>query len=257
MLRFLLFFLLSFVSVKLQAQQMYRHTLKADLIPFFKDGYAGAYEYRFSLKNSVELKGNFGRHELPNDNIFNGDWSVFYAERKTDTLHRYFNELLGSSGWEYITEQRPLPQVGAFVPKSTLQLAFGFRFIFEKNKKPWRIFLQPGFSATHHQYYEIADLIKVEKNIEDTWLTGTYPNERRVKRRTLAYHQVRSMRLSNKWIFGLGYDVGIARKFGQHFFLEGRLNTGANFSLPYEEPEPPTPAKRFWAQPVLMAGWAF
>jgi hypothetical protein len=65
------------------------------------------------------------------------------------------------------------------------------------------------------------------------------------------------MRLKNKWFCGLGYDLGVTRKFGEHLFVEGRIATGANFWVPYEESPLPTLARRLWVRPAVTAGWTF
>lgn len=240
----------------LHGQQLRRHALKCDLTAFLK-GYSAAYEYRLHPKTSLELQGYFEKHPDAGPDIFNGEWVAYYAERKIDTLHEYFNTVLGSSGWEYVNERRPLPPANSFVPVSTLQLSLGMRFIFEKRKSPWRIFLQPGCATTRHRFYEITDKVLVLENVEKIWEEGVYPNEYRIKRRNVSYRQTRTMLLKNAWLIGLRYDVGVARKFGNHFFLEARLNTGAHLWLPYEEPAPPPAARRFWAKPALLAGWTF
>lgn len=242
---------------ELSGQHTQRHILKCDLTALFSSIWGGAYEFRINNKTGIELQGRFEQHPWSGPEVFNGDWIVYYAERRTDTLHEYFTDLLSTSGWQYITDARPMPLVPLFVPQSTLQLSLGFRFSFEKQKSPWRIFLQPGCIVTRHRFYEINETLLLETNLETSWVAGSYPYEFRVKRRTMGYRQTRSMRLQNAWQLGLNYDLGVSWKLGRHFSLEGRLATGANLWLPYEEPQPPAPVRRFWARPALLAGWAF
>lgn len=240
-----------------RSQDIGKHALKCDLSAFLRNGYGVAYEYRINRKIGLELKTHFERHETASEGIFNGDWDNYYSERKIDTLHQYSNKLLGSSGWYYITDGRPLATVEPFVPKSTLQLSLGLRFSFEKKKSLWRIWLQPGIGVTNHFYFEVNDNLEVEHNIEDNWVIGTYPSQAKVRRRTLGVRQTRTMRLKNTWLCGLIYDLGVARKFGKHLFVEGRIAAGANFWVPYEEAPLPTLAQRLWARPAITAGWTF
>ena len=257
MSRILVIGLLGLIPAVLRSQETGKHALKCDFSAFLRNGYGFAYEYRANSKISLELKTHFERHEATSEGIFNGDWNNYYSERRTDTLHQYTNKLVGSSGWYYITDGRPLPAVEPFVAKSTLQMSLGVRFTFEKKRSRWRIWLQPGISATNHHYFEISDNLEVEHSIEDNWVIGAYPFQSKVRRRTLAIHQKRSMRLKNKWFCALGYDLGVTRKFGEHLFVEGRIAAGANFWVPYEESPLPTLAQRFWVRPAVTAGWTF
>lgn len=239
------------------AQQNRRLILQADLSDLFFDAAGLVIEYRGKSDKSFELQAHYQSHPAPppEAGVFNGDWSNYYAERRLDTLHGYFNQVLATSGWEYLTDSRPLPDVPEFLSVSTLHLSLGLRFNFEKKKSPWAFFLRPGLSATGHRFYEIQESTIPEKYIETTWTFGAPPQEYRVKQRTIAYRQVRSSRLKDAWSLGLRYDAGVRRSIGRRFLLEGRIDAGANLWLPYDELPPKGRANRLWINPSLWVGW--
>jgi hypothetical protein len=239
------------------AQSTSRLSLKLDLTAPLQRSYGGSVQMKSGQKTALELRGLYGSFPVEEENIFLGKLVTHYAERRADTLDNYFNKVNSSSGWVQFGEGKPLPPVPDFIAKSFWQTSFGFRFLFQKKRSPWSVFLQPGLSVCWHEYYEVDQQLTVDADTKQTLIEGQHPYQFRINLRTLYYTQTRTMYLRNSWILGLAYDVGVSRKFGKHFFLEGRLNTGANLSIPYEEPMPPVPVRRFWARPSLMAGWLF
>ena len=143
-----------------------------------------------------------------------------------------------------------------FFPLFSVQCRLGWRFSFEQEHRKWKLFLEPGLCVSKSTFFEITGQRRVEDHFEDNWILGTDPY-RTIERESVSYEQTRSMRSKKKWTCGLTYDLGIVRKWGKHFFLEGRLSAGGNFSVPYKSPRPPVPIRGLWAQAVLMAGWAF
>lgn len=244
-------------AVHVTAQQAPEYSCKLDLTAPFQQHYGAAFHVNLNAKNALELYCGYGTYPVDNTQIFNGYLVVRYAEQRVDTLSYSFNEPIASSKWQPLGEGEPLSYAPPYVPYNFFQTRLGFRFLFKKKKSQWSLFIQPGIQLNRHRYYEVSQSLVLEKDIRESWVEGEYPFQYRIALRMAHYRQTRFMRLRTGWQFGLSYDAGVTRKFGKHFFLEGRLVAGANLWLPYEEPKPPAPVRRFWARPALLAGWMF
>ncbi len=232
-----------------------RNAIKTDLTALAQKGGRLAYEFRLSPKSSLELSIGFQKHANQPDWIFHGDQIAYYLQRKLDTFD-FAGRLLNSSGWQNV-ESQPLPDAPDFLPLFSANYRLGWRFVYEKARSKWRFFLQPGLNASSTRFFEITGGRRTENYYEEHWSIGTYPFQQKVERESVTTQQTRSMRLKNTWNFGLTYDLGFVRKWGKHFFLEGRLSTGGNLSVPYKSTHLPLTLRGLWAQPVLMAGWGF
>ena len=191
--------------------------------------------------------------------VFHGDWHKNYIEEKLDTLVQSTHALVGSSGWRYFDEERPLSEVPSYVPHSTIQATSLYRISFRNEESPWSIFIQSGFFLTLHLYYENREFFSVESRGVESWnFIDAQRQERTVKYYLILYEEQRSIRLKNNWRAGLAYQVGVTRSFGKHFFAEGRLDAGIHFGPPpYESPEPPAMVRRLPLKTSLIVGWAF
>lgn len=232
-----------------------RHTVKTDLTAWTQKGLRFAYEYRLNDKSSLELSIGFHRHETPPDWIFNGDQIVHYLQRKLDTFD-FANRFVQSTGWQY-SESQPLPDAPDYLPLRSENYRIGWRFNFEKRRSNWRFFLQPGIQLANLHFFEVKGERRLESQMLDSWTIGNFPYKQRIDRISAVYEQTRSMRIKNEWFGGITYDLGLVRKWGKHFQLEGRLSAGGNLSLPYKSPRPPITLRGLWVQPVLMLGWGF
>lgn len=214
-----------------------------------------AYEYQLNPKSSLEVSLGYQKHKDQPDWLFNGDQVAHYLQRKLDTFD-YTGRFVNSTGWLNV-ESAPLPEAPEAWPLESVNIRLGWRFNFEKALSKWRFFLQPGLLISGLRYFEIANDRRLEGQSNDQWVIGTYPYYNKVKRESAVYQQTRFMRYHEKWMPGLTYDLGFLRKWGKHFFLEGRLSAGGNLAVPYKSPRAPIILRGLWIQPVVMAGWAF
>lgn len=231
------------------------HAIKVDLGPLTQKGARMAYEFRLSPKSSLEFSFGFQKHENQPEWLFNGDQIVHYLQHKLDTFN-HSGHFVNSSGWQNI-ESAPLEEVPEAIPLKSANFRLGWRFNFEKPCSKWRFFLQPGLMVSGLQYFEIERDKRLEQQAITQWMTGSYPYLSRIVRTSAVYEQKRIMRKHDKWMPGLTYDLGFRRKWGKHFFLEGRLSAGGNLAVPYKSPAPPLVLRGLWIQPVVMLGWAF
>ncbi len=244
-------------ALPVAAQIVSPFSVKIDLAAPLQRSYGGAVQWKAGQKTALELTGRHGTYAVQTSDIFQGEMIRHYAQRSVDTFRLTSGKLLNSSGWQQFGEAQPLSPAPAHVAKSFWQMGIGCRFVFEKKRNPWSVFVQPGLSVSMHQFFEVSQTSQVEAMARDGWVEGAYPYQLDIQIRTLFFYQKREMRIRERWLVGLTYDLGVARKLGKHLFLEGRLGVGGNLSVPYEEPQPPVPVRRFWARPSLMAGWTF
>jgi hypothetical protein len=249
----IIWWLLFSLPIPLFAQS--RHTIKTDLTALNQKGGRLAYEFQLNPKSSLELSIGFQKHENQPDWLFHGDYIIHYLQRKLDTFD-YRGNLVSSTGWQN-EDSEALPEVPEFLLLQSTNFRLGWRFNFKKEHSNWRFFLQPGFMIAAIRYFEIKGETRLEKQTRDIWITGTYPYTIRIDRESAVYEQTRMMRRKDDWTGGVTYDVGFVRKWGKHFFLEGRVSAGGNLVVPYKSPRPPLIFRGLWAQPVVMAGWRF
>ena len=257
----LLFLFMSLCTAAVLPAQTLRHrAVKCDLIAFSRNGAQVAYAFGQNQKSSFEIQVGFEQHKKPAGvEVFHGDWLNLYGEEKLDTLVQSTHVLVGSSGWGYLDEQRPLTEVPTYVPHSTLQLAGLYRISFLREQSPWKVFLQSGFFVTLHRYFENREALFVNHRLTESWdFVNNFGQDRKVKYDLIIYEEKRSIRLKNDWRAGVAYQLGVSRRFGKHFLAEGRLDLGLHIGAPpYETPEPPLIVRRLPVKPALMIGWAF
>ncbi len=216
-----------------------------------------AYEYRWKHKAGVAIQGSyFGHGRLP-ENVFAGDWVALYAQERTDAYVPGLNKTLGTDDWQYLTEDRPLPEApGSYVPLNSLIAKIGYVMSYASENKRWNLILQPGFFAGRHRYFVISDDIQVFDEWKKTrsWpYIGSYYAV--ATEQTRFYRQTRSMRRHNTAIYGLSYDLGISARLGKRFFVELRGVAGYNLHVIFES-APPAPAGRFFGQLGVSVGYA-
>jgi len=244
----------------LEAQVSPRHSFKFDLVAPARLGVQLGYSIRQRNNNAVEFQLGYERHRHPEGvRVFNGDWHRQYYQEKTDTIVLQTSIRVGSSGWKYLGNDRPLSKVPTFVPHETFQLAGLYRIPFLNGDSPWHFFMQVGFWGILHRYYENRETLHVSDRSDAVWYyTNALGQERKVTHELLLYEQRRSIRLKNDWRAGVAYQMGVSRRLGKHWFVEGRLDLGMNIGPPpYETPEPPLLARRIPVKPALLVGWAF
>lgn len=247
-------------SVVSQAQGLRHHALKLDLVAPSRNGLHLTYELGLKPRNSVEFQLTFERHTIPKAvEVFHGDWLNNYAEERIDTFNKFANQLVGSSGWNYRGEERPLSAVPTYVAHSTAQFAGVYRIPFLPQESKWGIFLQTGFFVTLHRYYENREkLLVLDRVTEQGSIPDFLGQERYRKHSIYLYQQQRSIRLNNHIRGGVAYQLGVSRRLGKHLLLEGRLDAGMHIGPPpYEEPAPPVVARRIPWKPAFMVGWVF
>lgn len=244
----------------LSAQVLQRRAIKCDLIAFGRNGLQLGYEYRQKPNASFEFQFGFERHLPPEGvEVFHGDWLKYYAQDKTDTLVKSTLSTVGSSGWQYFDEERPLPEVPTFTPHSTFQAAGLYRISFQNGERPWKLFLQSGLLLTLHRYFESRDALHIEQRATESWdYINAQGQARTVRYYLTLYEEQRSIRLKNNWRAGVAYQLGLSRRLGKHLFVEGRIDLGLHIGPPpYESPEPPRIAQRLPVKGALLVGWAF
>lgn len=93
----------------------------------------------------------------------------------------------------------------------------------------------------------------------ESWLfTNDMGFERRVNYNLMFFEHRRNIRLRNDWRAGVAYQMGVSRRLGKHWFVEGRLDLGMNIGPPpYEDPEAPLLARRLPVKPALLIGRSF
>lgn len=242
------------------AQVLPRRALKIDLVAPTRMGMQVGYAVRQRNDNMFEFQFGYERHRHPEGiRVFNGDWHNRYAQDKFDTLLLPSNIRTGSSEWQYLGGNLPLNKVPTFVANETFQLAGLYRISFYNGESPWHFFLQAGASLTLHRYFENREFLALTSSAMESWLfTDQIGFDRKVNYHVQFYEQRRSIRLKNDWRAGVAYQMGVSRKLGKHWFVEGRLDLGMNIGPPpYEDPEPPLLARRLPVKPALLVGWAF
>ncbi len=232
-----------------------RHALKTDLTALVQNSARLAYEYKLKQGSSLELSIGFQKHESQPDWLFNGDQIAHYLQRKTD-IFDHAGRFLESSGWQNI-ESQPLPDAPEYLPLQSANFRLGWRFNYYKDRRKWQFFLQPGILVSTLRFFEIKGEKRLESQSNSFTISGIAPYILKIESTSAVYEQTRFMRMKNEWFGGVTYDLGFVRKWGKHFFLEGRLSAGGNLIVPYKSPPPPLSLRGLWVQPVALAGWAF
>lgn len=216
------------------AQVARRHLGRVSLSALPEKTYSIGYELRFGRKAGLDLSGSFGTHGALPDGVFNGNLLVHYFLESSESHSITYGNLVDKKDWAYISADRPLPDLPAFVPVQTLDFQLGYKFSFQKDSSRWRLFVQPGVGFGRHRFFEVLDSKHLERDIFRQETSGSYPNQIETWTHTIAYRQTRTMREQEKWVGGLRYDIGLTWFAGRNFFVESRVSGGLNNAAPHK-----------------------
>lgn len=251
---FILLFILGASTSLLRGQQ--KQAIKLDVTALVEQNLQVAYEVRVNKNSSLEISVGRVKHNDQPDWVFNGSQTNNYLQGKIDTFN-LFNKLDRSSGWYNIVSQ-PLVSAPENFALDSYQAQIGWRFNYTKRRSKWRFFLQPGMLVERLRYFTITTERVLDLKNTSLYYIGDAPFQQKVESSLAAYNEKRIMYQKKDWLAGISYNLGLVRRFGQHFFLEGRVQGGALISAePYQSPKPPLKSRAFWIQPVLLAGWGF
>lgn len=245
--------LLAAGSLFAQPENRSVHIVRLDLLGLCTKGLSLDYELRPKGQDGIDIQLNYLDHGDLHRQFFNGDWIRTYAQTRVDSLFPQSENPLQSSGWKYLGDIEPLPAVPEKVSVSSVYVKASFSVPYTTANGRWTLLLQPGYFAGRHQYFEVKDVIQVEDKREDIWyLNGGY----KAIQQALYYRQIRSMRLKNKALFGMAFDLALSRRLYKSLFIELRGSLGLNINAAYSETLS-APANRFWVRPAVNAGWMF
>jgi hypothetical protein len=247
------------VSLESRAQSLQQVVVKADMHEAAKSHLSAALEYRFDSKNSVEIQLGFRQHNSLPPDVFNGDWTSDYAERRDYIISLTSPPPNDVSGWEYLGTGRPLPKEPlSIIPLSTYNTRVNYGMSFQKSPRGFRLILLPGISVSRHRYFEVNDKLNKNETILTSWQIGAIPNQAQLVEQTSYYTQTRQMREQIWWVAGATYAFGFAWQAKCGVYLEARVTTGVNFgNAPYSGQDLPTILSNFYGQGAFFVGWAF
>jgi len=200
--------------------QHLRYVLKAGSpLSGLRSGVLG-YEIRLSQRKSVTFSAQYVEHGDPSkEGIFHGDIRTHYIKQTyalRQAAHPY--TLIDYQTDYFGVKQLPIGK--DLFPVSSLTFDLGWRLTTEM-KKRWYGILEPGLTATMHQYFRIRHTSFAEPEekkltvVGDEGFVHSYIEETK-----LDYVQTREMRQYNDWLPGVSYRFGVGYRFSKRVSIE-------------------------------------
>jgi hypothetical protein len=223
--------------------------LGLDLSMPLRKGIGASAEWRYSKSGALSLQYSWEEHAKASEfGLFNGDLVANFAEVQIDTLYKG-NYPMHIIHTEYVGDGRPLPVLPEQVALATSNIKFGHKFFFERKKSKWGWSLLPSLSLTGHRYFDVHQRFAILEEYTQITQLGYSPTKELIKKFRL-YHEKQTMREQVKWVFGIGYDMGVTRKIGRRWALDFRVSGLFNFEQVHESPIP-SPARTLQARAHL------
>jgi hypothetical protein len=253
---FLILYSVLICTYTASAQRYEPFVVRADLSMPLRKGAGLGLEWRYGRTKAIALQASWEQHSKATENdLFNGDLVANFSELQSDTLSGLGYYSNHTTGTIFIGEGRPLPVLPEHIALSSLSLRLGHKFVFGKKGRKWNWSLQPSLSVIRHHYFEINQTYELLEEVTQRQIYGTYPYKWEVLKIYRVFHENQTMREYVKWISGLAYEIGLARKLNRKWSLEVRVSGLYNPNPAHKAPQT-TPARVVQARAHLFVGYA-